>query len=370
MLSRLFSKEEVNTGRQPSLDYAKGLAIICMILCHTTMVYSFGNEDLAAVVADDFLGGPIAAPMFMMCLGIGTCYSRHSSPLQLIRRGAILFLCAYLLNFMRAILPLYIASLMGYSKEVMPFMSVSLLGFDILQFAGLAFIFLGITKKLQFSEWQLACTAFICAITGSMCAGFTTGNESIDSLIGVIIPTGHSDGEETYFPFLNWIIFSIVGTFIGKLLRHCKDSDKFYGITFFVTLAMSAFYTWESLTKGFMPFSHGHYCWPTLADSIFFIAYDLCIISTLHYVSKCMPELIFKPLVALSRNINTVYCTSWVVITWTGLTVIVLNGMKGILSLASYGIGIVIVFVSYRLALVWKRYKDNYCQRGSSSLSV
>lgn len=368
LFSNLFSKEEVNTGRQPSLDYAKGLAIVCMVICHTVMMFSMGHTDMAYIVSDKVLGGPIAAPLFMICLGIGTCYSRHSAPLLMVKRGAGLFLCAYLLNFMRGVLPLALGSLFVGWQAVAQYMTWAMLVGDILQFAGLAFIFLGVVKKIGLTDWQLVCTAFICALVGSMCAGYDTGDNNINALLGLFIPAGAPDGQDcvSAFPFLNWIIFPVVGILFGKLLRHSTDSDKFYGLVLAVTLPLTIFYGWYSLAKGFMPFSGGHYFWPTIADSVFFIAYDLCIISLLHFLSRVIPVAVFSPLAALSRQINTVYCISWVVIVWTAIPVLLATDMNGIDSLAAYPIGIVITAVSYGLALLWSRYKNRRKEKSST----
>lgn len=43
-LHSLFSKEEINVSRQPSLDYAKGLAIVFMVICHTVLMYAMGMK--------------------------------------------------------------------------------------------------------------------------------------------------------------------------------------------------------------------------------------------------------------------------------------------------------------------------------------
>lgn len=359
-LHSLFSKEEINVSRQPSLDYAKGLAIVFMVICHTVLMYAMGHEDLAYIVADEVLGGPVAAPMFMICLGVGTCYSRHSEPLLMVKRGVVLFLCAYLLNFMRGMLPLSLGALMTGWQSVAPYATWAMLVGDILQFAGLAFIFLGVAKKLRLTNWQMACTAFICSIVGSMCAGYDTGNTNVNALFGLIFPAGAPEGLDNVsaFPFMNWLVFPVFGVLFGKLLRHSADGDKLYGLIFIVTLPITVFYGWLSLTKGFMPLSDGHYYWPTIFDSLFFIAYDLCVISVLHFLSRIIPAVVFSPLVALSRHINTVYRISWVIIVWTAIPVQGATDMAGISSMAAYAVGIVITAVSYVLALVWLRFKN------------
>ena len=71
--SGVFSKDEVNTGRQIELDIAKGFAILFMIWVHTAETFSAGT-GLGYEIVDNFLGGPFAAPVFMVCMGIGMRY--------------------------------------------------------------------------------------------------------------------------------------------------------------------------------------------------------------------------------------------------------------------------------------------------------
>ena len=60
----VFSKDEVNTGRQVELDIAKGFAILFMIWVHTAETFSTGT-GLDYKIVENFLGGPFAAPVFM-----------------------------------------------------------------------------------------------------------------------------------------------------------------------------------------------------------------------------------------------------------------------------------------------------------------
>ena len=59
----VFSKDEVNTGRQIELDIAKGFAILFIVWVHTAETFSAGT-GLGYEIVDNFLGGPFAAPVF------------------------------------------------------------------------------------------------------------------------------------------------------------------------------------------------------------------------------------------------------------------------------------------------------------------
>ena len=79
MLNHLFSKEEVNTGRQWSFDFAKVVAIVGMVLVHT-FIYIWDEDGLEQGFQyrlNNIYGGVLAAPVFMFAMGVGVAYSRR-----------------------------------------------------------------------------------------------------------------------------------------------------------------------------------------------------------------------------------------------------------------------------------------------------
>lgn len=356
---KLFSNTEVNTGRQPELDMAKGFAIVAMIICHTVLIYAMNGTGPGAVIADKVLGGPIAAPLFMIAMGIGICYSRHSSSLEMVRRGFGLLVSAYLLNLVRGGIPVLFGSLVMGREVMSPYVVWAVMVGDILQFAGLAFMFLGVAKKMEVSDLRLALIAIICAVIGGVCTGYDTGNDAVNALFGLFFAAGDAEGlgNVSAFPFLNWIIFPVFGLVFGKMLRRCNDTSRFYAIITAITLPLTMFYVWYSSRHGFFPFSEGHYFWPTLVESMFFISLDLLIIAIFFWLSKILPVKIFQPLTCLSRNINSVYCISWVIICWTGLPIVFLLDYA-LNPWYAYPIGIAIAAISYYLAKWWNGRKS------------
>jgi uncharacterized membrane protein len=100
-----FGAEPVNNGRQPELDMAKGLAIVFMVWTHVFEELSPGSEGVMVMLVRNILGGPFAAPIFMICMGIGISYSKKSSPQKLLHRGIGLFGTGLLLNMFRFVVP-------------------------------------------------------------------------------------------------------------------------------------------------------------------------------------------------------------------------------------------------------------------------
>ena len=146
--------ERSNGGRLFEVDSVKFFAIIFMVCIH---VYEqFGNWDFYGDMPGtwyrntlEFLGGPLAAPVFMFCMGIGMIYTRHSAPAEFVKRGIKLLLTGYALNFVRQTLPMLIGMLIGVKTDYS--LIGGLLNVDILPFAGMVFITVGILKKFSVS---------------------------------------------------------------------------------------------------------------------------------------------------------------------------------------------------------------------------
>ena len=133
----LFSKETVNNGRQPAIDLCKTVCIILMLLCHVFYVIKFTNTPtLTPSFIAHNLVRLLGAQFFMFSMGLGLAYTRNDTAKCCLRRGVILLLSGYMLNFLREILPWMLfgsypmfSSIMSNDKFLM------LLNGDILQFA-------------------------------------------------------------------------------------------------------------------------------------------------------------------------------------------------------------------------------------------
>ena len=82
----------MNKGRQFEVDCIKFFAIFFMICIH--IYEQLGRYDYKHLLptgffrnAIEFLGGPMAAPVFMFAMGMGMVYTRHNSSEEFIKRG-------------------------------------------------------------------------------------------------------------------------------------------------------------------------------------------------------------------------------------------------------------------------------------------
>ena len=81
-------------GRIRAFDLARGLAVGFMILIH--VLGHFGDETTWATPAGvvvTFLGGPLAAPVFMFLMGASLSLSRRSGAASIARRAIPGSLC-------------------------------------------------------------------------------------------------------------------------------------------------------------------------------------------------------------------------------------------------------------------------------------
>lgn len=160
-ISNLFSDEKVNTGRQVELDIAKALSIIFMIFLHVFYVASAFNSSFDPnfnFILMNLLGRPYATVIFMFCMGVGIVYSRHSQWNVMIKRGAKLFLLGILVNIFEFFIPHFVCGFLLGKWDIFPIADGLLLFcVDILAFAGLSFIIMGILRGTSLIDWMVFC---------------------------------------------------------------------------------------------------------------------------------------------------------------------------------------------------------------------
>ena len=112
-------KDRVNTGRQLELDVAKVFAIFYMVIVHVyeemSAVNYWAMPDSLFRIVIEFIGGPLAAPVFMFAMGVGMVYTKHRNPRAFAIRGLKLLAAAYILNIIRMTIPFLLARLAGDS---------------------------------------------------------------------------------------------------------------------------------------------------------------------------------------------------------------------------------------------------------------
>ena len=215
----LFSSEKVNSKRQLELDVAKFFAIVLMIMVHCLAFCSLCQID-HPYLEHLFIFMQCSAPLFMFAMGVGMVYTRHDSSKEFITRGIKLILMGFIINL------IYFVS--GYIGELkIEYCILSLISNDILQFAGLSFILIGIFKRINLNIKQIFLAALIFSVIGTFINHITFSNMYLAQFLG------HFIGTEGYkivscFPLLNWFIIPVAGLIFGSYLIRCTDKNEFY----------------------------------------------------------------------------------------------------------------------------------------------
>ncbi len=358
--SNLFSQKKINTGRQVELDIAKGLSIIFMVFLHTFYVagafHSSYNPTFSFIIMK-ILGRPFAAVIFMFCMGVGIVYSRHSQWNIMIKRGVKLFLLGILVNVFEFFIPHFVAGALLGKADVFPIAGgLMLFCVDILAFAGLSFILMGILKKLELSNKKLIVIAVVMSIIGTLLRGVDFGIPLVNLFFSYFIG---ASGGFTAFPLFNWFIIPVAGYIWGQYFIRAKDKNEFFKFwPILLIVALIYFILSSDLGNGILSNNIHEYYFLETIDAIFCILNAHAMIGLCHWIAKYLPDTIIKAFTTLSSNINMIYIAQWFFIPLTIILLAYFAKNMVMHDLLASIIAICILILSTAVALGYKKLKS------------
>lgn len=309
-MKKLFVSDQVNTGRQFEVDLSRGFTAIVLIICHVGL-YLGNGEDIVLYTISDIIGSEFGAPIFMAMMGISIVYSRHQEPKALRNRGVKLFLAGYALSTFRSLLPLFLLGNIDEWTSLPAFFVV-----DIMQFAGLTFLFLSLLKKLKASASTILLVSLVMVgldqILMFSLPPIVT-NEVAGYFINLFVPVS----EWSCFPFFTWFFFPAFGLFFGHWLSLCSNKDKLYKILLPVGLAgvlyvYSQFYL---LYPDYPSYYWGNNFYYMGIKNVLLTSLFICFaLSFWFFIGKFLPNALRRFLTYLSANLNLFYWISWIII--------------------------------------------------------
>lgn len=370
-LDKYFTKEPCNTGRQFEFDVFKFILIYRLAIVH---VFVDGTPPALLDVPgipyyfDSIVGGVIGPTRFMIAMGVGLVYSRHSSPKQVFQRGIKIGIIGIILNVFRYLIP----SLVGYGisgnveKYITP-LPYLFFGNDILQFASLAMIVMSLLLYLKLNPPKILAVGLGLSILGTVFAKTDFHNNVINVIMGHIIGVETVSGDPyiySDFPLLTWFIFYAFGYVLGHCHQRLKSKDLFYNTVCPICIVISvAFCAWEFFGGFGMMMGEGanvFYHMNTIEAIICIIACVGFLIIPFH-LSKIIPEKLRKPIERVSRNVNSIYCIHWVLVYWTvDMLIYNIKGDPYLEPIPAYFLGLLITIVSMLLAEAWSQIKIKY----------
>lgn len=343
------SQEKNNTGRQFAVDIARGLAVLFMIWVHVLEIYADVDvQDSFFGGLIEFFGGPPAAPVFMLLMGVSIAYSQKNKPGQLMRRGLMIMLLGYALNFLRESVPLYIGLEWGdiTRPDLLPYtFETLLLQVDILQFAGLALIFLGLLAALRIPRWAYLPPALAFALINP----FVWHAQAGDSIGEYLLQLLWGQEYYVYFPFFTWIFYPLVGVVAGDLLIRAKNKRTFYQGIFCVGLLILLVGILILLTNP--EFHLGDYYRHAIGGNLWMTGFVLVWWASIFFAANrfAMPKALQNRVTFWSKNVTVLYFIHWVIIGW-GVLVL---GYENIYFVGTILLMALFTILSDRLTFAW-----------------
>ena len=354
----IFSKEEVNTGRQRELDLVKAVAIILMILIHIYENVCVGLKSPMEEAFVRYLGFPVGPTAFMFCLGMGLMYSRNRSVQSNIIRGVMVLTFGQLLIFVREMLPNFIGYLTGMGGDGSFARFALIFSVDIMQFAGLTFLAMALFKALHLKNWHIMLISLALSIVGTLVAGVSTGNYFIDQVLGYFVRTN----TESYFPFFNWFIFPAFGLGFGEVYRHLQDKKKFFIRFLPFGAAFTAFYYIMNFCVDqnvFVIFrTYPDFTGMGTPDALACLVIVLTEIGIMAAIGSLLSDKVMKPFSFISSNINKFYCVSWCLIIFTYA---ILDGAFDIHVATDLGaviVWVVLLTLTWLIIVIYKKWLE------------
>ncbi len=307
------------------LDLLKAIAIIAMVFIHvfdvSTCLQINSGIETTTVWIIEFMGNIPSAGVFMFAMGWGAAFSSRSTPSTYISRLRQLVILGILINFFEHFIPSLIdPATFGTVWEIAP----SIFAVDIYFFAAFAMIYFAVMKK--FKEKPVAAVSISAALIIVCFAvnaavgyeSFTTGNSWIDTVIGLFI----RENEWSYFPFISWIIFPVVGYGAALLFKKATSRKAvllFAGIMGVILIAfaeimMAVFGIQDAVIIGAHSASEASYyaLHPLCAIcGCGVIAIEFIIANLILMISRQrLPKFTSK----MSRNVMEIYIAQWLFI--------------------------------------------------------
>lgn len=228
MKNTIFSKDEVNTGRQGEFDYLKGFFMLFIFLIHAFQA-TMSPED--AVARGIYMFATMSgAAIFIFVMGMGTVYSKNAAPSQLGRSGGCMVVYQYLNNlaYVAALLlpyPFVRGRLSDAGMQNFRFSAGIFLQYtNIFFITGIIYLVLALLRKLKMRPVGYV----ILGAAVGIAAPFLYGTPVNVPVLGYVLRLLVGEADFVSFTPLYFLSYALFGVAFGKMLRHVADKEAFY----------------------------------------------------------------------------------------------------------------------------------------------
>lgn len=353
--------------RQPEVDLAKAIVIFFLATIHMYVECSTDDQLWTGLpyFFDSVLGGPWAAPMFIFSMGIGLAFTTRNKPFEIFFRGIKIWLIGLLLNVCRFLIP----SLVGYAVTDDKAMYIKPLpyrffGNDLLQFAGMAMMFMALLRFLKLTPWKIFFVGLGLSLASWAIGDVWTDHTPLNIFLGHFV--GVDDGTEKVmsdFPLIIWFIMYASGFVFGGYLKKMKDKKRFYLLVSPPCLILTIVVCIIEYRREFGmmggPGANVFYHFTT-PEAFVCIATELAMLGIYYFITMHLSEKVNNIIEGVSRNVTVVYFIQWVLVWWTADVIIyIARDSKYLKSWQTLIFGLAFSTASVVLAEVWSKWRKH-----------
>lgn len=340
----------------------KAVAIVGMVFVHIYEITDFAYEIdegpafwLGVIV--EFMGGVISAGVFMFAMGWGIAFSDRATPKTQCNRSIQLFLLGLFVNIVCQWVPMIaLNGISGLKDNWYGIFAVS-----IYQFAALAMLFfalikwLGKTQQILISLIALAAAMLLNTII--LPEKFSTGNNAADTVIGLFV----RENEYSFFPFVTWIAFPILGFAAGSLYRkiNCRKSFVIRMLclgTAIILISTALMKKFDIINAAFYPYwteDKEYYAMNSLSVlcACGMIAIEFVISAG---VIKLNKEMLPTLITTMSKNVMSIYVIQWIFIISAGVWLVRINN-----AVIYVAVSAMVLAASYVCSIIFTNFLKN-----------
>jgi len=326
--------------------------LILFVIGYALILGCVHGLEYQVEMTHEVLLGSVCCFVFLMGIFIALAGSKNLS--LSIKRGLLLFLAGYALNFFRSSLPMWLSLEFGLvtQEELGDGNPIyELLVVDILQFAGIAFIICSLIRHyLPNPKYWLAIAlglAFVSPYAWDTHTGNVFANEILKLLAGNI-------AEGAFFPQLPWLAYAISGMAFGHWMKHADDLNGF--------LKKSAWFSLAATLAGIsiiftnVDYHSGDSMRAGPGAVIAISGFTALTIFLFHVIVEKVPHNpVFDFWYLWSKHITTIYVVHWLLIGW-GLMYFGFRTLSGTGFLVTL---LALYILTHFLSTGWVRFKPN-----------
>lgn len=301
-----------------ALDMMKAFAVFFMFLGHIVIMYGTPKViGSTAITWIAFCAEGIGAPAFIFSMGLAIVLSSPKSPRQIWSRGLLLILTGYVLNFLKffptitlfRVFPEALFAETGRVNNIAGLLSFIFIA-DILQFAGIAYIFCSFLFQYvrNYQIWAVLLALPLLGLAPYLYQEqYASGNYFMQLFYG--------QNFQVYFPVCPWMAFPLLGMAAGYFIRNYPNQKRnmpgFLGIGLMgITIGFLLIQSDPSGQFGTDYYHRKH------GALIMYCGQLLTFLSLLYFISPFLTSGMVKGIRFCSRNVTRIYILQWILIYW------------------------------------------------------